>query len=45
MYKYDDGAYLAGHGGILSTIGPQFVGSYEGESHHDHHPQGFGDGE
>ena len=45
MYKHDDGAHFAGYGRVLCAVGPQPVGPYEGESHDDHHSEGFGDGE
>ncbi len=45
MYKYDDGAHLAGYGRVFCAVCPQSVGTHEGEPYHDHHPEGFGVGE
>ena len=45
MYKHDDGTRLVGYGCVFCIIGPQFVGSYEGEPYHDNHPEGLCNGE
>ena len=45
MYKHDDGTHFVGYGRVFCIISPQSFCTHEGESHHDHYPEGLGDGE